>query len=133
MDDVDVVCYQAALGSVPRSIADPLISHNVNVNGFINILEAARMSGVNRIVYASSSSVYGDLMESPKVETRVGKLLSPYTATKMTNELYAEAYTKKLRNHIGGVEVLQCIWAQTRSQWCLCRRYSKVCECSVAQ
>ena len=94
MENVDVVCHQAALGSVPRSIADPLTSHNVNVNGFINILEAARKSGVKRIVYASSSSVYGDLMESPKVETRVGKLLSPYAATKMTNELYAEAYAK---------------------------------------
>ncbi len=94
MENVDVVCHQAALGSVPRSIADPLTSHNVNVNGFINILEAARKSGVKRIVYASSSSVYGDLMESPKVETHVGKLLSPYAATKMTNELYAEAYAK---------------------------------------
>jgi UDP-N-acetylglucosamine 4-epimerase len=94
MENVDVVCHQAALGSVPRSIADPLTSHNVNVNGFINILEAARKSGVKRIVYASSSSVYGDLMESPKVETRLGKLLSPYAATKMTNELYAEAYAK---------------------------------------
>ena len=94
MENVDVVCHQAALGSVPRSIADPLTSHNVNVNGFINILEAARKAGVKRIVYASSSSVYGDLMESPKVETRVGKLLSPYAATKMTNELYAEAHAK---------------------------------------
>ena len=94
MNGIQFVCHQAALGSVPRSIADPVTSHNVNVNGFINILEAARKVGVNRIVYASSSSVYGDLMESPKVETRVGKLLSPYAATKMTNELYAEAYAK---------------------------------------
>ena len=94
MNGIQVVCHQAALGSVPRSIADPVTSHNVNVNGFVNILEAARKVGVNRIVYASSSSVYGDLMESPKVETRVGKLLSPYAATKMTNELYAEAYAK---------------------------------------
>ena len=94
MENIDVVCHQAALGSVPRSIADPLTSHNVNVIGFINILEAARKADVKRIVYASSSSVYGDLMESPKVETRVGKLLSPYAATKMTNELYAEAYAK---------------------------------------
>ena len=94
MNGIQVVCHQAALGSVPRSIADPVMSHNVNVNGFINILEAARKVGVKRMVYASSSSVYGDLMESPKVETRVGKLLSPYAATKMTNELYAEAYAK---------------------------------------
>ena len=79
MKGIQVVCHQAALGSVPRSISDPVTSHNVNVN---------------RFVYASSSSVYGDLMESSKVETKVGKLLSPYAATKMTNELYAEAYAK---------------------------------------
>jgi UDP-N-acetylglucosamine 4-epimerase len=92
--NIDVICHQAALGSVPRSIKDPITSHHVNVNGFINILEAAKTNGIKRIVYASSSSVYGDLNESPKVETRVGKVLSPYAATKMTNELYAEAYSK---------------------------------------
>jgi UDP-N-acetylglucosamine 4-epimerase len=91
---IDAISHQAALGSVPRSIADPLNSHQVNVNGFINILEAARANNIKRIVYASSSSVYGDLQESPKVETNVGKVLSPYAATKMTNELYAEAYAK---------------------------------------
>jgi UDP-N-acetylglucosamine 4-epimerase len=89
---IDAISHQAALGSVPRSIADPLTSHQVNVNGFINILEAARANNIKRIVYASSSSVYGDLQDSPKVETRVGKVLSPYAATKMTNELFAEAY-----------------------------------------
>lgn len=91
---VDSICHQAALGSVPRSIADPMNSHDVNVNGFLNILNAAKLNGVKRIVYASSSSVYGDLNESPKVESRVGKILSPYAATKMTNELYAEAFAK---------------------------------------
>ncbi len=91
---IDAISHQAALGSVPRSIADPLTSHQVNVNGFINILEAARANNIKRIVYASSSSVYGDLQDSPKVETRVGKVLSPYAATKMTDELYAEAYAK---------------------------------------
>ncbi len=94
MNGIQVVCHQAALGSVPRSIADPVKSHNVNVNGFINILEAARKVGLKRIVYASSSSVYGDLKESPKVEKNVGRVLSPYAATKMANELYAEAYAK---------------------------------------
>ena len=92
--NIDAISHQAALGSVPRSINDPLTSHNVNVNGFINMLEAARANNIKRMVYASSSSVYGDLKESPKVETRVGKVLSPYAATKMTNELYAEAYAK---------------------------------------
>ena len=91
---MDAICHQAALGSVPRSIADPMTSHDVNVNGFLNILNAAKINGVKRIVYASSSSVYGDLNESPKVEMRVGKILSPYAATKMTNELYAEAFAK---------------------------------------
>ena len=91
---MDAICHQAALGSVPRSIADPMKSHDVNVNGFLNILNAAKLNGVKRIVYASSSSVYGDLNESPKVESRVGKILSPYAATKMTNELYAEAFAK---------------------------------------
>lgn len=88
------ISHQAALGSVPRSIADPLTSHDVNLNGFIKILEAARLNNIKRLVYASSSSVYGDLQESPKIETRVGKVLSPYAATKMANELYAEAYAK---------------------------------------
>ena len=91
---IDAICHQAALGSVPRSIADPMTSHDVNVNGFLNILNAAKLNGVKRIVYASSSSVYGDLNESPKVESRVGKILSPYAATKMTNVLYAEAFAK---------------------------------------
>jgi UDP-N-acetylglucosamine 4-epimerase len=93
-EGIDAISHQAALGSVPRSIADPLTSHDVNVNGFINILEAAKINRIKRVVYASSSSVYGDLQESPKVETRVGKVLSPYAATKMANELYAEAYAK---------------------------------------
>lgn len=91
---VDAVSHQAALGSVPRSINDPITSHNVNVNGFLNILEAVRKFGVKKMVYASSSSVYGDLADSPKVETRTGKLLSPYAATKMANELYAETFAK---------------------------------------
>lgn len=91
---IDAISHQAALGSVPRSIADPLTSHQVNVNGFINILQAARTNNIKRIVYASSSSVYGDLNETPKVENRIGKVLSPYAATKMSNELYGEAFAK---------------------------------------
>lgn len=93
-EGIDAICHQAALGSVPRSIEDPLTSHDVNVNGFVNILEAARRREISRVVYASSSSVYGDLEDSPKVEDKVGKVLSPYAATKMTNELYAEAYAR---------------------------------------
>jgi UDP-N-acetylglucosamine 4-epimerase len=93
-EGIDVISHQAALGSVPRSIADPMTSHDVNVNGFLNILEAARANNISRIVYASSSSVYGDSEISPKKEDVVGKVLSPYAATKMSNELYAEAYSK---------------------------------------
>lgn len=93
-DGMDMVSHQAALGSVPRSIQDPIGSHEVNVNGFVNMLNAARHAGIKRFVYASSSSVYGNLKESPKVETRVGKVLSPYAATKATNELYAEAFAR---------------------------------------
>lgn len=99
---IDAISHQPALGSVQRSIADPLTSHQVNVNGFINILEAARANNIKRIVYASSSSVYGDLQESPKIETSVGKVLSPNAATKMTNELYAEAYAKNYNMTICG-------------------------------
>ena len=100
---INVISHQAALGSVPRSIADPLMSHDVNVNGFLNILEAARANNITRIVYASSSSVYGDSEISPKKEDVVGKVLSPYAATKMSNELYAEAYSKSYNMTLVGL------------------------------
>jgi UDP-N-acetylglucosamine/UDP-N-acetylgalactosamine 4-epimerase len=92
--NVDYVLHQAALGSVPRSIADPLSSHAVNVDGFINMLKAAVDAKVKRFVYASSSSVYGDSPELPKVEARTGRVLSPYAATKAVNELYAAVFQK---------------------------------------
>lgn len=92
--DVDVVCHQAALGSVPRSINNPYASHQVNVDGFFNMLEAARQAGIRRFVYASSSSVYGDADYSPKTEAHLGKPLSPYAVTKKTNELYANVFHK---------------------------------------
>ena len=91
---VDIVLHQAALGSVPRSIADPITSNRSNVTGFLNMLTAAKESGIKRFVYASSSSVYGDSQELPKVESHTGKLLSPYAAMKMTNELYASVFEK---------------------------------------
>ena len=91
---IDIICNQAALGSVPRSINDPLSSHISNVNGFLNILIAAKEEDIKRIVYASSSSVYGDNPILPKVEENTGKLLSPYSATKYINEIYAGIFTR---------------------------------------
>jgi UDP-N-acetylglucosamine 4-epimerase len=93
-EKVDVVLHQAALGSVPRSIDDPVTSNRSNVTGFLHMLTAAKDAGVRRFVYASSSSVYGDSPELPKVEERTGALLSPYAAMKMTNELYAGVFHK---------------------------------------
>ena len=87
--DVDYVLHQAALGSVPRSLKDPLTSHAANVDGTLNILIAARDAKVRRFVYASSSSVYGDHPGLPKLEDRTGKVLSPYAATKRIDEIYA--------------------------------------------
>ena len=92
--DVDFVLHQAALGSVPRSIKDPITSNDVNVSGFLNILVAARDNKVKRIVYAASSSTYGDSQSMPKVEDIIGKPLSPYAITKYVNELYADIFSK---------------------------------------
>jgi UDP-N-acetylglucosamine 4-epimerase len=89
---VQVVLHEAALGSVPRSIAGPIATHDVNVSGFLNVLEAARAEGVRRVVYASSSSVYGDHPGLPKTEDAVGRPLSPYAASKRADELYADAF-----------------------------------------
>ncbi len=92
VEGVDAVLHQAALGSVPRSIDDPLRTNSVNIDGFLNMLDAARRAGVKRFVYAASSSTYGDHKELPKVEERIGKPLSPYAVTKYVNELYARVY-----------------------------------------
>lgn len=91
---VDLVLHQAALGSVPRSMVEPLRAHEANVTGFLTLLEAARNAGVQRFVYASSSAVYGDHPGLPKVEDQIGQPLSPYAATKLINELYAQTYAR---------------------------------------
>ena len=93
--DVDYVLHQAALGSVPRSINDPITSNDVNVGGFLNMLVAARDNEVKRFVFASSSSIYGDSESIPKVENIIGKPISPYAITKFVNELYADIFSKK--------------------------------------
>lgn len=90
---VDVILHQAAIGSVPRSVENPLLTNKANVDGFVNICFAAHQAGVKRIVYASSSSVYGDTTERPWRENKLGKVLSPYAASKRADELYADAFS----------------------------------------
>ena len=91
---IDYVLHEAALGSVPRSINDPITTNDVNVSGFLNMLVASRDAGVKRFVYAASSSTYGDTEGLPKVEAVIGKPLSPYAITKYVNELYAEIFSR---------------------------------------
>ena len=91
-EGVDFILHEAALGSVPRSINDPITSNDVNVSGFLNMLVAARDNSVKRFVYAASSSTYGDSKSLPKVEDQIGKPLSPYAITKYVNELYADIF-----------------------------------------
>jgi UDP-N-acetylglucosamine 4-epimerase len=100
---VDCILHQAALGSVPRSIKDPITSNEVNVNGFLNLLEAAKKNKVKRVVYAASSSTYGDSTTLPKVEENIGKPLSPYAVTKYVNELYADVFAKTYGMEIIGL------------------------------
>ncbi len=94
VDGVDYVLHEAALGSVPRSIKDPMTSTEVNISGFVNVLFAAQEARVKRFVYAASSSTYGDSKSLPKVEDKIGKPLSPYAITKYVNELYAENFSR---------------------------------------
>jgi len=95
IEGIDYVSHQAALGSVPRSIKDPVTTNDVNVNGFLNMLCAVKDNGsIKRFVYAASSSTYGDSKELPKIEERIGKPLSPYAVTKYVNELYADVFAK---------------------------------------
>ncbi len=100
---IDFVFHQAALGSVPRSIENPIATHNANASGFLSVLVAAKNSGVKRIVYASSSSVYGDSTESPKREEKIGKPLSPYAVSKVVNEFYADIFSRTYNMEIIGL------------------------------
>lgn len=94
VEGVDYVLHEAALGSVPRSINDPVTTNEVNVSGFLNMLVASRDAGVKRFIYAASSSTYGDSASLPKVEDIIGRPLSPYAITKYVNELYADVFSK---------------------------------------
>jgi UDP-N-acetylglucosamine 4-epimerase len=102
-EGMDIVLHQAALGSVPRSIKDPITSNNVNIGGFVNMLVAAKDQNVKRFVYAASSSTYGDSKALPKVEDKIGKPLSPYAITKYANELYADVFGKTYGMEIVGL------------------------------
>jgi len=101
--DMDFVLHQAALGSVPRSILDPLTTNNVNITGFVNMLVAVKESPVKRMVYAASSSTYGDSKQLPKVEDQIGKPLSPYAVTKYVNELYADVFARSFNMELIGL------------------------------
>ena len=100
---IDYVTHQAALGSVPRSVKDPVTSNEVNVSGFINMITAAKDAGVTSFVYASSSAVYGDEPNLPKREDKIGNPVSPYAVTKKTNELYADVFPKLYGLEIAGL------------------------------
>ena len=101
--DVDYVLHQAALGSVPRSLNDPITTNETNISGFLNMLVAARDAKVKRFVYAASSSTYGDHPALPKVEQHIGKPLSPYAVTKYVNELYADVFSRSYGFHSTGL------------------------------
>jgi len=103
VNGIDFISHQAALGSVPRSIIDPITSNEVNINGFLNMLVAARDIKVKRFVYAASSSTYGDHPGLPKVEDKIGNPLSPYAVTKFVNELYASVFSKTYNFHTIGL------------------------------
>ena len=94
VENCDYILHEAALGSVPRSINDPVTTNSVNIDGFVNMLVAARDAGVKRFIYAASSSTYGDSKKLPKIEEEIGRPLSPYAVTKYVNELYADVFAK---------------------------------------
>ncbi|TAG06761.1 MAG: SDR family oxidoreductase [Cytophagia bacterium] len=101
--DIDIVLHQAALGSVPRSINDPITTNQVNIDGFLNMLVAVRDNNIKRMVYAASSSTYGDSQTLPKQEDIIGKPLSPYAVTKYVNELYADVFAKTYNMELIGL------------------------------
>ncbi|MDO4232976.1 MAG: NAD-dependent epimerase/dehydratase family protein [Lautropia sp.] len=112
VEGVDYVLHQAALGSVPRSMKTPLVSYHANVTGFVEILDAARLANVKSFVYASSSSVYGDSPTLPKVEDVTGRVLSPYAATKASNELFAYTWARCYGMRVAGMRYFNVFGAR---------------------
>ena len=125
--DVDYVLHQAAIGSVPRSIENPITSNDVNVSGFLNMLVAARDNRVKRFIYAASSSTYGDSEALPKVENNIGKPLSPYAITKYVNELYADVFSKIYDIEVIDLDILMFM-VGSRPRWSLCSSNSNICK-----
>jgi UDP-N-acetylglucosamine 4-epimerase len=103
IEGIDYISHQAALGSVPRSIEDPITTNSVNIDGFLNLLVAVKDSNIKKFVYAASSSTYGDSIDLPKKENIIGKPLSPYAVTKLVNELYADVFYKSFNINIIGL------------------------------
>ena len=125
--NIDYVLHQAALGSVPRSLKDPITSNEVNVSGFLNMLEASKQNQVKRFVYAASSSTYGDSKALPKVEEKYRKTFITLCITKYVNELYAEIYSNTYRTRNHRAALFQCFWKETRPQWCIRCSNTKIC------
>ena len=123
-EGVDYVLHQAALGSVPRSINNPITTNRANIDGFLNMLVASKDAKVKRFVYAASSSTYGDHPELPKVEDKIGKPLSPYAVTKLVNELYADVFAKTYNFKTIGLRYFNVFGKKTKPKRCLCSSYS---------
>ncbi len=135
--ETDVVLHQAALGSVPRSIENPVATHRANVDGFVTVLEGARRTRVRRVVYASSSSVYGDDPGLPKVESRTGRVLSPYAASKAHNELWAAVCQRTYGTELIGLRYFNVFgprqdpngpYAAVIPRWALALSQGQACE-----
>lgn len=109
LEGVEYVLHEAALGSVPRSVNDPVTTNEVNISGFLNMLVAARDAQVKRFVYAASSSTYGDSEILPKEEDNIGKPLSPYAVTKYINELYADVFSRTYGMECIGLRYFMCL------------------------
>ena len=124
--EVDYVLHQAALGSVPRSIEDPITTNGNNISGFLNMLVAARDAQVKRFVYAASSSTYGDHPDLPKVEDKIGKPLSPYAVTKLVNELYADVFARTYDFKTIGLRYFNIFGARQDPDGSLCGRNPQV-------
>ncbi len=126
LEGVNYVLHQAALGSVPRSINDPISTNGANISGFLNMLVAARDSNVDSFTYAASSSTYGDHPSLPKIEENIGNPLSPYAVTKYVNELYAGVFARTYGLKTIGLRYFNVFGKRQGPKWGVCRCYSKM-------